>query len=57
MAVEIRKANPILHMTYVKPEIAEYVEREIIPQDQGFDKAHQEDHVRMVIGQSLKLFI
>lgn len=39
----------------VKPEIVEYVEREVIPQYAGFDKAHREDHVRMVIEQSLKL--
>ena len=49
------KPFPILHMAYIKPEIVEYVEREIIPQYQGFDKAHQEDHVRMVIEQSMKL--
>lgn len=56
----VGKPFPILHMVYVKqkpvsPEVIEYVEREIIPQYQGFDKAHQEDHVRMVIEQSLKL--
>ena len=39
----------------VKPEIVEYVEREVIPQYAGFDKAHREDHVRMVIEHSLKL--
>lgn len=42
----------------VKPvsrELIEYVDREIIPRYAAFDKAHREDHVRMVIGQSLKL--
>lgn len=39
----------------LNPEITEYVEREVIPQYAGFDKAHREDHVRMVIEQSLKL--
>ena len=42
-------------MAYITPEIVKYVEREIIPQYQGFDKAHQEVHVRMVIEQSMKL--
>lgn len=39
----------------VKPEIMEYVEREIVPRYADFDKAHQEDHARMVIDQSMKL--
>lgn len=39
----------------VSPEIIDYVEREIIPRYASFDKAHQENHVRMVIEQSLKL--
>lgn len=39
----------------VSPEIIVYVEREIIPRYASFDKAHQENHVRMVIEQSLKL--
>lgn len=33
----------------VSPEIIDYVEREIIPRYSSFDKAHQENHVRMVI--------
>lgn len=32
-----------------------YVEENIIPRYAAFDKAHREDHVRMVIGQSLQL--
>jgi len=39
----------------VSPEIIDYVEREIIPRYTSFDKAHQKNHVRMVIQQSLKL--
>lgn len=39
----------------VSPEIIDYVEREIIPCYASFDKAHQENHVRMVIEQSLRL--
>ena len=39
----------------VSPEIIDYVEKEIIPRYATFDKAHQENHVRMVIEQSLKL--
>lgn len=31
------------------PEIIDYVEREIIPRYYSFDKAHLENHVRMVI--------
>lgn len=44
-----------LKLTPVSPEIIDYVEREIIPRYCSFDKAHQENHVRMVIEQSLKL--
>lgn len=36
-------------------EIVEYVERYIIPRYAAFDKAHREDHVRMVIEQSMKI--
>lgn len=39
----------------VSPVIIDYVEREVIPRYASFDKAHQENHVRMVIEQSLKL--
>lgn len=42
-------------LNLVSPEIIDYVEREIIPRYASFDKAHQENHVRMVIEQSLKL--
>lgn len=39
----------------IAPEIIDYVEREIIPRYNAFDRAHRENHVRMVIEQSLKL--
>lgn len=39
----------------VSPDIIDYVETEIIPRYASFDKAHREDHVRMVIEQSLSL--
>ena len=42
-------------MKPVSQGIIDYVEREIIPRYASFDKAHQENHVRMVIEQSLKL--
>lgn len=44
-----------LKLKPVSPEIIDYVEREIIPRYTSFDKAHQENHVRMVIEQSLRL--
>ena len=37
------------------PELQVYVEKVIIPQYDHFDKAHQRDHVEMVIRQSLQL--
>ena len=42
-------------MNTVDPAIIEYVEREIIPRYDVFDKAHRRDHVCMVIEQSLVL--
>lgn len=39
----------------VIPEIRDYVEANIIPLYDGFDKAHRRDHVRMVIEQSMDL--
>ncbi|MBO6248747.1 MAG: HD domain-containing protein [Bacteroidales bacterium] len=35
--------------------LREYVESEIIPRYSSFDKAHQEDHARSVIGEALRL--
>ncbi len=46
---------PELKLKPVTTEIIDYVEREIIPRYAAFDKAHQENHVRMVIEQSLRL--
>lgn len=43
------------YLIMISPEIIDYVEREIIPRYAAFDKAHREDHVRMVIEQSMKL--
>ena len=39
----------------VNPEIIAYVESTIIPQYSNFDKAHHQNHARMVIDQSLHL--
>lgn len=39
----------------LNPGLVEYVERHILPQYALFDKAHREDHARMVIEQSLAL--
>ena len=39
----------------VNQEISDYLELEIIPLYDHFDKAHQRDHVRMVIQQSMEL--
>lgn len=39
----------------INPEIQDYVEQHIIPLYDKFDKAHQRDHVRMVISQSMAL--
>ena len=39
----------------IDPTLQQYIEREILPRYDHFDKAHQQDHVRMVIRQSLEL--
>ena len=46
---------PPIEQKPVSHDIIEYVENEIIPRYSNFDKAHQENHVRMVIEQSLRL--
>ena len=38
----------------VTPELQRYVEANIIPRYDSFDKAHQRDHVLMVIQQSME---
>lgn len=42
-------------MKEIRKDLTEYVEAEIIPRYQSFDKAHREDHVRLVIRQALEL--
>lgn len=44
-----------VRMNKIDPELRSYVEEQIIPRYAEFDKAHQADHVNMVIAQSLKL--
>ena len=39
----------------VNPALQQYVEEEILPRYNDFDKAHRENHARMVISQSLSL--
>lgn len=50
----IKEGNPSADKD-INADIVAYVEENIIPQYAGFDKAHQENHVRMVIERSLKL--
>lgn len=42
-------------MSTVNPELQAYVEAEILPRYDAFDKAHQQGHAKMVISQSLQL--
>ena len=42
-------------MSTVNPELQAYVEAEILPRYDAFDKAHQRGHAEMVISQSLQL--
>ncbi len=39
----------------IRSEIVEYVEREIIPRYDGFDRVHQRDHAYTVVERSLEL--
>ena len=41
--------------TDINPNLKAYIEQEIIPRYDAFDKAHQRDHVVMVIQQSLDI--
>lgn len=43
------------HYTDINPELRVYVEENIIPRYDEFDKAHRREHVAMVISQSLDL--
>jgi len=47
--------NEKKQLIQVTPELQDYVETNIIPRYDGFDKAHQRDHVLMVIRQSMEL--
>ena len=40
---------------YINPNLKSYIEAEILPRYDHFDKAHQRDHALMVIRQSLEL--
>ena len=40
---------------HVTQALRQYIEQNIIPRYDGFDKAHQRDHVEMVIRQSMEL--
>ena len=40
---------------HINQELQQYIEENILPQYDNFDKAHQQDHARMVISQSLEL--
>ena len=42
-------------MSTINPELQAYVEAEILPRYDAFDKAHQRGHAEMVISQSLQL--
>lgn len=42
-------------MSTVNPELQAYVEAEILPRYDAFDKAHQRGHAEMVISQSMQL--
>lgn len=44
-----------MYITRRDTELQQFIEREIIPQYATFDKAHQEDHARSVIEQSMAL--
>ena len=39
----------------MNPDLQQYIEREILPRYDAFDKAHRRDHVTMVIQQSLDI--
>ena len=41
--------------TMIREEIQKYVEGEVIPRYAAFDKAHREDHARMVIDRALAM--
>lgn len=47
--------NATLHTPPLNQDLLQYIEQQIIPLYDHFDRAHQRDHVQMVIKQSMKL--
>ncbi|MBR2772944.1 MAG: HD domain-containing protein [Bacteroidales bacterium] len=47
--------NATLHTPPLNQALLQYIEQQIIPLYDHFDRAHQRDHVQMVIKQSMKL--
>lgn len=42
-------------MNMLDKELVQYIEEEVIPRYAAFDRAHREDHVRKVIGESMNI--
>ena len=51
----INKRTRLENIISMNTGLTLYIEREILPRYNGFDKAHREDHARMVIKQSLEI--
>lgn len=47
--------NATLHIPPLNQDLLQYIEQQIIPLYDHFDRAHQRDHVQMVIKQSMEL--
>lgn len=47
--------NATLHTPPLNQDLLQYIEQQIIPLYDQFDRAHQRDHVQMVIKQSMEL--
>lgn len=47
--------NATLHTPPLNQDLLQYIEQQIIPLYDHFDRAHQRDHVQMVIKQSMEL--
>lgn len=54
-ALKHNEQEPSWPANVLQANLLSFIEREIIPKYAEFDKAHQEDHARSVIDQSLKL--
>lgn len=48
-------ANKYIMLKSINPDLQLYIEKNILPRYDGFDKAHQQEHVRMVISQSIEM--